>query len=111
VLATSEQQLLQTSPRPGPSSARYASVSGGTERSLETEAGRQEYRSAARDSTSSRPRLHATGGPSSAGIVENQLRTVGPGFVEKQLSEAAQLLPAPDECEGAVGRAIEIRRK
>jgi hypothetical protein len=30
--------------------------------------------------------------------------------VEKQLSEAAQLLLVPDECDGAVGRAIEIRR-
>jgi hypothetical protein len=27
----------------------------------------------------------------------------GPGFVEKQLSEAAQLLLVPDECDGAVG--------
>jgi hypothetical protein len=31
-------------------------------------------------------------------------------IVEKQLSEAAQLLLVPDECDGAVGRAIEIRR-
>ena len=31
-------------------------------------------------------------------------------FAEKQLSEAAQLLLVPHEYDGAVGRAIEIRR-
>jgi hypothetical protein len=43
--------------------------------------------------------------------VDIQPRTVGPEFVEKQLSEAAQLLLVPGECDGAVGRAIEFRRK
>jgi hypothetical protein len=31
-------------------------------------------------------------------------------IVEKQLSEAVQLLVVPGGCDGAVGRAVEIRR-
>jgi hypothetical protein len=42
-----------------------------------------------------------------------QLRTVGPQFVEKQLSEAAQLLLVPDECvterSGGLSRSGEGR--
>jgi hypothetical protein len=61
-----------------------------------------------RRSTRSRSLLPVLNSDSEAGA---------PGFVEKQLSEAAQLLlveavaqNVPDECDGAVGRAIEIRR-
>jgi hypothetical protein len=61
--------------------------------------------------TPSRPLRHSIGAVANAGMVDIQLRTVGPEFVEKQLCEAAQLLLVPSRRLGVTPETAPFRAK